>query len=126
MHRLELLETIDESVRQAIADGDHKLSQQQLFARADSQLRQLPVAGGSPPTAGLLLRRHHVALRKELCIGGDPRPMPERLEDEVRELTRAVIVAVGVGEGFSVETAVLLALGIRAGGLDQMCSVRAM
>ncbi len=49
--------------------------------------------------------------------------LPDVIEDEVCELTRAVMVSVDRSEGFSVEAAVLLALAVRAGGLDRLCEM---
>lgn len=125
MDRLEIEETIDEAVHDALLDGLHLLDQDDLLYRADDLLRRLPSVAGTPPTGALLLRRYRGALQKELCVGREPRPMPDVIEDEVREITRAVMVGAGLNEGFSVETAVLLALAIRAGGTDTFCATPA-
>ena len=120
MQHLEIWRAINEAVHDALLDGDHRLSEQELFRRADELLRRLPVVGGTQPTAALLLRRYHTQLRKELCLGNEPRRLPDVVEDEVRELTRAVLVAID-SEGISVEGAVLLALAIRARGVEEFC-----
>ena len=122
MHHLEIWQTINAAVHEALVDGSHNLSQAELLRRADDLLLRMPVVGGAQPTAGLLLRRYQGALQKELCTGREPRALPEVIEDEVRELTRAVMVAVDLNEGFSVEAAVLLALAVRAGGLAEFCA----
>jgi len=124
MRHLEIWETINEAVHGALEDGLHRLDQNDLLERADALLRQLPTTGGTQPTSALLLRRYCGVLQKELCLAGVPRPRPEVIEDEGRELTRAVMVAMDT-EGFSVETAVLLALAIRAGDLAELCSIPA-
>jgi len=121
MDHLEIWETINAAVHDALLDDLDTLSEAELLRRADNLLLGLPSVGGSPTSASLLLRRHRVALQKELCAGYPPRPLPDAIEDEVRELTRAVMVSVDVGEGFSVESAVLFALAIRAGGVKRLC-----
>src|SRR3954447_14692923 len=121
MDHLEIWETINAAVHDALLDDLDTLSEAELLRRADNLLLGLPSVGGSPTSASLLLRRHRVALQKELCAGYTPRPLPDAIEDEVRELTRAVMVSVDVGEGFSVESAVLFALAIRAGGVKRLC-----
>ena len=121
MHHLEIWQTINQAVHNALLDEAHTLSERELLLRADDLLLRMPIVGGSQPTAALMLRRSQAALQKELCAGGAPRPLGDTVEDEVRELTRAVMVAVDLNEGFSIETAVLLALAIRAGGVDRLC-----
>ena len=121
MHHLEIWRTINDAVHAALLDGAHTLSERELLRRMDGLLTRMPIVGGTQPTAALLLRRYHAALQKELCIGRESRPLPEIIEDEVRELTRAVMVTVDLSEGFSVEAAVLLALAIRAGGVERLC-----
>ena len=125
MDRLEIEDTIDEAVHDALLDGLHLLDQDDLLYRADDLLRRMPSVNGTPPTGSLLLRRYRGSLQKELCLGREPRPMSEVVEDEVREITRAVMVSAGLSEGFSVDTAVLLALAIRAGGVEAFCATPA-
>lgn len=125
MSSRDIVDTINQAVRDALLDGAHLLSERELTERADDLLSRMPVVGGAQPTTGLLLRRYRGALQKELCVGRQPRPMPEIVEDEVRELTRAVIVAIESHEGFSVDISVLLALVIRTGGLAEFCAVPA-
>ncbi len=125
MHHLEIWQTINDAVHAALLDGAHTLSERELLRRMDDILLRMPIVGGTQPMAALLLRRYHGALQKELCNGRQPRPLPEIVEDEVRELTRAVMVTVDLSEGFSVEAAVLLALAIRAGGVERLCAAPA-
>ncbi len=125
MDHLEIWETITDAVREVLDDGSYLLGERELVERADALLRDMPAVGGTQPTAALLLRRYRGALQKELCSGREPRPLPDDPQDELRELTRAVMVGVAANEGFSVDTAVLLALVIRAGGLDRFCEVPA-
>ncbi len=121
MSQLEIWQTINQAVHDALVDGAYRLSERDLLARADELLERMPTAGGTRLTGALLLRRYHHPLQKELCRGGAPIPLPDVIEDEVRELTRVVLVAADVGEGFSVDVAVLLALAIRAGGIARYC-----
>ena len=121
MHHLEIWRTINGAVHNALLDEAHTLSERELLQRADDLLLGMPTVRGTQPTAAQLLRRSHGALQKELCDGNRPRSVGDIVEDEVRQLTRAVMVAVDLTEGFSVDTAVLLALAIRAGGVDRYC-----
>ena len=45
------------------------------------------------------------------------------IEDEVRMLTRAVMVAIETQEGIPVDASVLLALALRARGIDHLCAL---
>lgn len=118
---LEIWQTINKAVHASLEDELPYLAEHELMHRADELLLQLPIVGGSQPTAAQLLRRYRGALQHELCRGRDPRPLPDKLEDEVRELTRAVMVVMGGHEGMSVDIAVLLALAIRANGVQHLC-----
>ena len=125
MHHLEIWQTINAAVRAALLDGAHTLSERELLQRVDELLLRLPVVSGAPPTAVALLRRYHRALQRELCDGREPRPLPDVVEDQVRELTRAVMVTVVQDESISIEAAVLLALAIRADGIARLCAIPA-
>jgi hypothetical protein len=118
---LEIWQTINRAVHASLEDELPYLNEHELMQRADVLLLQLPIVGGSQPTAAQLLRRYRGALQHELCQGREPRPLPDELEDEVRELTRAVMVVMGGHEGMSVDIAVLLALAIRASGVQHLC-----
>ncbi len=118
---LEIWQTINRAVYTALEENLHYLSEHELMRRADESLLQLPIVRGSPPTAAQLLRRYRSALQHELCQGREPRPLPDELDDEVRELTRAVMLVMGGHEGMSVDIAVLLALAIRANGVQHLC-----
>ena len=119
---LEIWETIYQAVDGALDENLHRLDEHELMRRADEALLQLPIVGGTQPTAALLLRRNRGALQHELCLGREPRPLPAGIEEQVRELTRAVMVTMGGHEGMSVDIAVLLALAIRADGVDRLCA----
>ena len=123
MDELELVETLNGEVHKALLNNYHTLSEQRLIELANGALMDMPTLDGNAPTAGLLLRHYHSALHRELCSGQTPRPMPYVIEDEVRMLTRAVMVAIETQEGISVEASVLLALAIRAGGVAKLCAM---
>jgi hypothetical protein len=120
---IEIWQTINQAVHAALRDDRHHLSEHELIRDADELLLQMPTVSGSAPTAAQLLRRYRTALQHELCVGHQPRPLPPELEDQVRELTRAVMVVLGGHEGMSVEIAVLLALAIRANGVQHFCAL---
>ena len=121
MHHQDIWQTISVAVRRAVAEQAHLLSERALRRRVDQLLFRLPTTGRERITAALLLRRYRGALQHELCEQRRPRPLPASLEDQICELTRAVMVAVQRHVSFSVETAVFLALVIRAGGLEAWC-----
>lgn len=120
---IEIWQTINKAVAAALDDGLDSLSAHELMQRADYALETIPSVTGTGPTAALLLRRYQSALQHEICLGREPRPLPDDLDGEVRELTRAVMVVLGIHEGISIEISVLLALAIRANGLQQFCAL---
>jgi len=123
MDELELIETLNGAVHKALLNNYHTLSEHQLIQLADETLVDMPTLSGAAPTAALLLRHYHSALHRELCVGQAPRDIPYVIEDEVRMLTRAVMVAIETQEGISVDASVLLALALRARGLDNLCAM---
>ncbi len=125
MDELELIETLNGAVHKALLNNYHTMSEYQLLELSDQLLVDMPTLGGAAPTAALLLRHYHSALHRELCIGQTPRPIPYVIEDEVRMLTRAVMVAIETQEGIPVDASVLLALALRAGGIDKLCGMPA-
>ena len=123
MDELELIETLNGAVHKALLNNYHTLSERQLLELADKTLIDMPTLGGVAPTAAVLLRHYQSALHRELCIGQTPRPIPYVIEDEVRMLTRAVMVAIETQEGIPVDASVLLALALRARGVDHLCAM---
>ncbi len=121
MHHLEIWRTISTAVQALLDNGAHTWSEHELLRRADELLLGLPTVGGTQPTASGLLRRYHTQLQHELCRDREPRALPGELDEQVGELTRAVMVTAG-DEGISVEVAVLLGLAIQAGGLTRFCA----
>ena len=76
-------------------------------------------------TTAAVLGRYHLRLRQELCRGNQPRVTGATVEDELRELTRAVLVTAGAREGVSVEAAVGLALVLYNRGVAPFCALPA-
>lgn len=121
MHHSPIWEDINLAVHHAINDRLHLLDEGDLIERSDAILATVPIVGGQQPTTALLLRRYESDLRQELCVEGHPRSTFETLEDQLRELTRAVMVAIDSAEGISVDSAVLLALVVRLRGVEPLC-----
>jgi hypothetical protein len=116
---------IDDAVRSAINERLHVRNQQALIARSDALLANLPQMGNTKTTTSGLLRRYHMQLRQELCQGNRPRMQFTQLEDELRELTRAIVATIVSDSGISIENAVLLALVLRAQGIVRFCAMPA-
>ncbi len=114
---------IDEAIDVALTERLHLQSQNALVARSDALLASLPQMRNGRTTTAELLRRYHVELQQELCQGHRPRMWFSTLEDELRELTRAVVATIVSDSGISIENAVLLALVLRAQGLQKFCAM---
>jgi hypothetical protein len=70
----------------------------------------------------VFLQRYHTRLQKELCRAQQPRSVAPTLGDDLRELTRAMLVTVGIGEGISVEAVVGMALVLYKRGIVPFCA----
>lgn len=123
MSRPQIWQDISIAVRHAIDDKLHLLDENDLLEQSDAVLDNLPAVVGEQASTGLLLRRYRRELHGELCAGSRARAMYGTLEEELTDLTRAVVVTVEWSEGISLESAVLLALVLRAQGLDQFCAL---
>lgn len=123
MHHSEIWEDINTAVSRAVRDRLFELHDHDLVDQSDRLLANLPITGSQQPTTALLLRRYHTQLQQELCAGNQPRTTFEYLEDELRELTRAVLVTIDADEGISVDNAVLLALILHQQGLANFCAL---
>lgn len=123
MHHSQIVEDINNAVHQVLAENLYQLDEAELTQRADELLERLPVVGQDEPTTEQLLRRYHVQLHAELCQNHQPRVRLETVEDELRELTRAVIVTMGSGEALSVETAATIGLVLYKRGLTKFCAL---
>lgn len=112
------------SVHRALGEQLDLVPEEGLMQRSDALLSRLPSVGGSQPiSTAMFLRRYNTALHQELCLGTQPRMMPATVEDELRDLTRAVMVTIGSGEGVSVEAAVGLALVLYKRGVTSFCAL---
>lgn len=126
MHHTEIWQDINTAVQRTIGEGLHLLDEGDLIERSDRLLINLPIVGGAQPTTALLLRRYQTPLQQELCQGGRPRLTSASVEDELREITRAVAATMGGDEGLSIESCALLALVLHQRSLDRFCATPAM
>jgi hypothetical protein len=123
MSRPQIWQDIADAVRRAIDDNLDTLDEDDLVERSDAVLDNLPAVTGEQITTASLLRRYRRELHGELCSGSRARTTYGSLEEELTDLTRAVVVTVEWSEGISIESAVLLALVLRAQGLDRFCAL---
>jgi hypothetical protein len=123
MSRSQIWQDIADAVRRAIDDNLATLDEDDLVERSDAVLDNLPAVADEQTTTGLLLRRYRRELNGELCNGSRARTMYGSLEEELTDLTRAVVLSIQWNEGISIESAVLLALVLRAQGLDRFCAL---
>jgi hypothetical protein len=114
---------IDDAIDVALEERLHLQSQSDLVARSDALLARLPQMSNRRTTTAQLLRRYQAELQQELCQDHRPRMQFSTLEDELRELTRAVVATIVSDSGISIENAVLLALVLRAQGLQKFCAL---
>ena len=123
MSRTDIWRDISTSVQQALDVRLDRLNEAGLVHRSDALLARLPgITGAQPSTTAVLLGRYHALLHKELCRAQQPRTLAATVEDDLRELTRAVLMTVGIGEGVSVEAAVGMALVLYKRGLVSFCA----
>jgi hypothetical protein len=95
-----------------------------LVRQSDALLATLPsVRGSQQPTTAGFLWRYHTPLHQELCHGTQPHAPATTVEDELQDLTRAVLVTVGTSEALSIDAAVGLALVLYTRGLAPFCAV---
>ena len=123
MDQTDIWRDITTSVQQALDVRLDLLSEASLVQRSDALLTRLPrITGSQTATTAVFLGRYHTVLHQELCRAQQPRSLAATVEDELRELTRAVLVTVGIGEGVSVEAAVGLALVLFKRGVVPFCA----
>jgi hypothetical protein len=124
MYQTDISQDITTSIQQALDTRLDLLDEASLVQHSDSLLTKLPSLTGShrAATTAMFLRRYDTALHKELCRAGQPASMAATVPDAIRDLTRAVLVTVGVGEGVSVEAAVGIALVLYRRGIVPFCA----
>jgi hypothetical protein len=122
MHHSPIMQDVDAVVERAILDQLHLLSEVEITRRSDGLLRNLPMMDGPAPTTALLLRRYRVPLHAELCDGNRPRLRADDAGEQLRELTRAVLVTIGAREGVPVEAAMLIGLLLLKRGVATFCA----
>jgi hypothetical protein len=123
MYQTDIWRDIMTSVHQALAGRLDRLSEVSLMQRSDALLARLPgVTGAQVATTALLLRRYNTGLHTELWCAQGTRNRAVTIEGKLGELTRAVLVTVGIGEGVSVEAAVAMALVLYKRGVVPLCA----
>ncbi len=123
MYNLDIWKDINAAARAAILDDLHELDEDDLLERSDALLATLPVVGKEQPTTLGLLKRYQGRLQQELCIGNEPRIAEFHLvQEELVEITRGIMVVIEGSEGISIESALHLALVLRARGLANFCA----
>ncbi len=123
MYNLEIWKDINAAARAAILDDLHELDEDDLLERSDALLATLPVVGKEQPSTSALLKRYQGRLQQELCIGTQPRIAEFHLvQEELVEITRGIMVVIEGSEGISIESALHLALVLRARGLANFCA----
>jgi len=124
MNQPTMWQDIATSVQRALGEHLDLIPEDDLMHRSDMLLAQMPSLSGSQPiSTALFLRRYHTALHQEMCQGNQPRLISATVEDELRDLTRAVLLTIGGTEGVSVEAAVGLALVLYKRGVIQFCAL---
>ncbi len=121
MDQTDIWRDITTSVQRALQERLDRINEAGLVRHSDALLATLP-RGGSPPTTAGLLRHYHTPLHQEVCRGNQPRATAATVADELRDLTRAVLVTVGAREGISIEAAVGLALVLYKRGVAPFCA----
>jgi hypothetical protein len=125
MDRTAIWQDINDAVDQALDERLHLLDLTDLVRRSDALVARLPRMSNMPTTTVGLLRRYHSQLQQELCQGNRPRMHFEHLEDQLRELTRAIVATITADNGLPIENAVLLALILHSRGIDSLCATPA-
>lgn len=124
MQHTTIRQDIATSVHRALSEQLDLVPEDDLVQRSDTLLSTLPSHSGSQPiSTALLLRRYNTALHQEICLGTQPRMLAATVEDELRDLTCAVMLATGSTEGVSVEAAVGLALVLYKRGVIPFCAL---
>ncbi len=124
MYETDLWRDITTSIHHALSARLDLFTEDSLVRRSDTLLARLPSVNGSGlTTTAMLLGRYHTVLHKEVCRAHQPRTLGGTVEDDLRELTRAMLVTVGIGEGISVEAAVGMALVLYKRGVAPFCAL---
>jgi len=122
MDQTEIWRDITTSVQRALHERLDRLDEAGLVQHSDALLATLPSVSGFQPTTAAFLRRYHTQLHQEVCRGNQPRAMAAPVADELCDLTRAVLLTVGITEGVSIEAAVGLALVLYKRGVAPFCA----
>lgn len=124
MEQPTIWQDIATSVQRALIEQLDLSPEDDLVQRSDTLLARMPSLIGSQPTStALVLRRYQRALHQEICLGTQPRITAATVEDELRDLARAVMLTMGSTEGVSVEAAVGLALVLYKRDVLRFCAL---
>lgn len=103
MYQTDLWQDITTSVQRALDIRLDLLNESSLVHRSDALLARLPgIIDDATVTTATLMRRYQAELQKEWCYEYQLRVFAATLEDDLRELTRDVLVTIGISEGISV------------------------
>jgi hypothetical protein len=124
MYQSEMSRDIATTVHHALQEHFERRTDAGSTQYSDGLLARLPrSSGSSPTTTAALLRRYQIPLQQALCQNKQPRFNAATREDELSDLTRAVLVTVGATEGISIEAAVGIALVLYKRGVAPFCAI---
>lgn len=124
MYQTDLWHDITISVRRALDEQRDRLSETRLVEHSDTLLASMPSLGGAhQTTTAALLRRYDAALHQAMCLDKQPRRTSASVVDELRDVTRAMILTLGPTEGVSTDAAVALALVLYSRGIASFCAL---
>lgn len=125
MNQTELGHDITIAITRALDARRDQLTEARLVQHSDALLARLPsIVGAAPTTTAGLLRRYATPLHQVLCWDDLPSQTSATLADELRDITRAVILTTGPTEGMSIDAAVSLALVMYRRGIARFCALR--
>lgn len=123
MYQTDIWHDITISVQHALDEQLDQLPEAHLVQRSDALLATMPsLSGSSLTTTASLLRRYDTPLHQAVCRDTQPRLTSATVAEELRDVTRAVILTLGPNEGVSIDAAVSLALVLYSRGIAPFCA----
>jgi hypothetical protein len=124
MYQSDISRDIAITVHRALQEHLERRTEASSMQYSDDLLALLPGLGNSSPAnTAMLLRRYQTPLQEALCHNNRPRFMAATVEEELGDLTRAVLATVGSAEGISIEAAVGMALVLYKRGVAPFCAM---